>query len=102
MEEVTNIVDINGQLSRIERKVDELIAAQQATQTEIARMQTSQTVIIDRSKEERSRISILEGNMSKAWVEIGTLQDRQKGLTAANGIFAAIAAAIAAWIGSQR
>jgi len=102
MAEVVNIAEINGQLSRIERKVDELIAAQQATQTEIARIQTSQTVIIDRTKEDRARIGILEGNMSKAWVEIGTLQDRQKGLTAANGIFAAIAATIAGWVGSQR
>lgn len=49
-----------------------------------------------------ARIGILEGNMSKAWVEIGQIQDRQKGLTAANGIFATIVAIIAGWVGTQR
>lgn len=93
---------INGQLRRIEKKVDDLIEAQMATQKEVVRMTTSQETLIERTKEDRARLSVLEGNVSKLWGEIGQVKDRQRGWAALQGVVAAVFAGIAAWLGIQK
>lgn len=94
--------DINGHLARIEGKIDRIATNQGKMQNELTRIQTTQTASIERSKEDRARISVLEGNMSKAWSEIGQIRDRQRGWAAVQSVVAAVFAAIAAWIGINK
>lgn len=65
-------------------------------------MATSQTALIERTKEDRARLGVAEGNVSKLWGEVGQIKDRQRGWAALQGVVAFVFATIAAWLGVQK
>ena len=101
--------EINGNLTRILDQLKDLSNRQDGVEKKqndmtvvLSRVDQKLDTVIERSKEDRARITINQQGLTDLTVDVTRLEDRQRGLTAAQGIFATVMAAIAAFIGSQR